>query len=355
MSNDTTIGVDLAKSVFEVAVSQEVGRVSSRRRLSRSKFLPYFQQQAPATVVMEACGSAHHWARTLEKMAHTVVLLPPSQVRPYVVRNKTDQCDARALLEAYRNESIMPVPVKSIDTQVLASLHRFREGWMHRRTALLNSIRGSLRELGVFIPEGARLVLPKLAELLEEPSSPLPVILRPALRRAIEEVKALEGSVRELEAQLEAVSAQNPQVQRLRTVPGIGLLTATALVAFVGDLGRFPSGRRLAAYLGLTPREHSSGNRRRLGGISKRGNTYVRTFLIHGARSSLRYAREKKGPQGRLQVWARSVADRRGYNIAAVALANKMARLAWAVCREEKTFSELNCAVETTEATETTA
>lgn len=341
MQNSTTIGVDLAKNVFEVAVSRKVGQVSSRRRLSRVKFLEYFQQQKPSTVVMEACGSAHHWGRSLQKMGHIVVLLPPHEVRPYVTRSKTDRCDARALLEAVRNDRLAPVPVKTLDAQALAVLHRLRSGLVDRRTALLNSLRGSLREFGIFIPVGARHVRPKIVTLVEEKDPKLPSVLHSVLQESIKEIESLEASVKKIDGQLKVLARQDPQAELLLSVPGIGPLTATAWVAFVGNPDRFRSGRHVAAYLGLTPREHSSGERRRLGRISKQGNCYLRTLLIHGARAVLRHARERKEKQGHLQTWANSIADRRGSNTAAVALANKMARLAWVVTREGRTFPEL--------------
>jgi transposase len=341
MKESTTIGVDLAKNVFEVAVSKRAGHVSSSRRLPREKFLHYFEQEKPATVVMEACGSAHHWGRALQKMGHAVVLLPPHGVRPYVTRNKTDRCDARALLEAVRNDGLAHVPVKTLDAQALAALHRLRSGLLERRTALLNSLRGTLREFGIFIPVGARHVRPRIEELLAKESPQLPKILYSVLQRSVDEIKSLEASLKASDEQLKALARQDPQAEHLLTVPGIGPLTATAWVAFVGDPHRFRTGRHVAAYLGLTPRERSSGERRRLGRISKQGNRYLRTLFIHGARAVLRHARARKEKQGRLQTWASSVADRRGSNTAAVALANKMARLAWVVTREGKTFTEL--------------
>jgi transposase len=346
MKEDTTIGVDLAKNVFEVAVSRKVGRVSSRRRLSRVKFLEHFQQQAPSTVVMEACGSAHHWARRLREMGHRVVLLPPHQVRPFVTRNKTDRCDARALLKAYRQDDIHAVPVKTVDMQGLAALHRLRSGWLDRRRALLNSLRGTLREFGIFIPIGARHVRPKVSELVMGRDPQIPSMLYPAFERALVELESLETSMKGVEKQLLAFARLDPRAQRLRTIPGIGPLTATAWVAFVGDSHRFQSGRHAASYLGLTPREHSSGERRTLGRISKQGNRYLRTLLVHGARSVLRYACSQTEKSGPLQAWARAVAERRGKNTAAVALANKIARLAWAVTREEKSYLELRCSTE---------
>jgi transposase len=293
--HSTTIAVDLAKSVFEVAVSQRPGKVAERHRLSRGQFSRFLSERAPARLVMEACGTAHYWGREAVARGHEVVLLPPHAVRPYVLRNKTDGADAKGLLEALRNEAIRPVPVKRVDQQVLAGLHRLRSGWMATRTARLNTLRGLLRELGFTIPLGARQVLPQVWSLVSDAESGLPEALRPVLASAAREIAELEARAREVERQLEGLARGSAVVTRLRTIPGVGLLTATALVAFVGDVARFPSGRHLASYLGLTPRESSSGLQRHLGRISKRGDPYLRMLLIHGPLGALpREAREGK-------------------------------------------------------------
>ncbi len=334
----TTIAVDLAKSVFEVAVSQRPGRVAERHRLSRGQFSRFLADQAPATVVMEACGTAHFWGREAGARGHRVVLLPPHAVRPYVLRNKTDGADAKGLLEAVRNEGIRAVPVKSVDQHVLASLHRMRSAWMATRTARLNTLRGLLRELGVAIPVGARQVVPQMWALVSDADSGIPDALRPVLAEAAREIGELEARIREVERSLGAMACASDVVVRLRTIPGVGLLTATALAAFVGDVQRFPSGRHFASYLGLTPRESSSGLRRRLGAISKRGDPYLRMLLIHGARSVLLHAKKATGERDRLRTWALDREHARGHNKAAVALANKLARIVWAVWRRERDF-----------------
>jgi transposase len=331
----TTIAVDLAKSVFEVAVSQRPGSVTERRRLSRTQFARFLSQREQATLVMEACGTALFWAREAAARGHRVVLLPPHAVRPYVLRNKTDGADAKALLEAVRNETIQPVPVKSVDQHVLGSLHRLRSAWMATRTARLNTLRGLLRELGFAIPVGARQVVPHVWRLVSDVDSGLPEALRPVLGDAAREIGELDARIRQVEHQLESLAIASPLVVRLRTIPGVGLLTATALAAFVGDVQRFPSGRHFASYLGLTPRESSSGLQRRLGRISKRGDPYLRMLLIHGARSVLLHAKKTTTVRDRLRTWALDRERVRGHNKAAVALANKLARIAWAVWRNE--------------------
>ena len=333
----TTISIDVAKNVFEIAVSPRPGKVSETHRVRRQKLLEFFARREPSTVVLEACTSAHHWARQLRDLGHRPVLLPPAYVRPYVRRDKTDSADARAILEAFRNEAIQPVPVKTVPQQTLTALHRLRSQWLSDRNARLNTVRGLLREFGVFIPVGARHVVPAVWELIEDAESPLPDALRSPLAEACLEIRELEERVQACETQLKALAGQMPEVRRLETIPGIGLLTATALVAFVGDARRFKTARHFASYLGLTPRERSSGDVRRLGRISKQGNPYLRMLLVHGARAFLWAARRPDQPD-RLQAWALEKQKARGHNKAAVAVANKLARIAWAVWSTESRY-----------------
>ena len=329
MGNDIVIAVDVAKSVFEVAVSDRPGHVCKRHRPDRKELLAIFLAYPGATVVMEACGSAHYWGRELQERGHRVVLLPPHHVRPYVRGNKTDRTDAKGILEAYRNAAIQPVPVKSVSQQSLTALHRFRSGWMKERTARLNAVRGLLRELGLFIPVGAENVIPAVWAQIEDADSGIPSALRSVFAEACQEIRDIEARIEKVNHELEVLAEQTPAVVWLLTIPGIGLITATALVAFIGDIRRFPSGRHLASYLGLTPREFSSGLKRRLGRISKRGDGYLRTLLIHGARSVLIHARKQQ--PDRLRSWANDLAKTRVHNKAAVAVANKLARIVWAV------------------------
>lgn len=333
--NTTRIGIDLAKSVFEVAVSRTPGRVDVRQRLARGRMHTFFAQHESAEIVMEACGSAHHWGRELEAMGHRVSLLHPGDVARYRDGNKTDRADAKALLEAARNEDIDRVPVKSVDQQALGALHRLREGYLRTRTARINALRGHLREFGVVISVGAKQVLPEARAALDR--DVVPVYLRDALEEMLLEIETLKGKAEALRAELERLADRMPEAQWLMSVPGIGVLTATAFIAFVGDVRRFRSGRDFAAYLGLTPREHSSGFSRRLGSITKRGNTYVRMMLIHGARSALRAGKIAKEPDN-LRTWALAIERRSGHNVAAVALANKLARVCWRVWRDQRSF-----------------
>jgi len=336
MQNDTRISVDVAKAVLEVAISDRPGHVVRRERLPRGLFLPFMAQQPGAVVVMEACGSAHYWGRKLQALGHRVVLLPPHHVRPYVRGNKTDRADAKGLLEASCNEEIRPVPVKSVGQQVVIALHRLRSGWMRERTARLNALRGLLRELGMFIPVGAREVVPAVWAFIEDADSELPEPLRAVFAEACREIRDIEARIKQVERQLESMAEQISGVEHLRTIPGIGLLTATALASFLGDIRRFPSGRHLASYLGLTPREYSSGLRRNLGRISKRGDGYLRTLLIHGARSILVHSRRQQ--PDRLRQWMNDLSTTRVHNKVAVAVANKLARLVWAVWSRNRPF-----------------
>ena len=339
----TTIAVDVAKEVLEVAVSAQPGRIGAQKRLSRAGFLKFCSHQPPATFLLEACGSSHYWGRRLQSLGHRVVLLPPHATRPYVFRNKTDRTDTRGLLEAFRNEDIHPVPVKSVSQQALTALHRLRSTWLATRTARLNTVRGLLREFGCLIPLGAQRVLPTTSALLADPDSGLPDALRPVLAETCNEIRDLEERLRVVEAQLRALADQIPAVARLRSIPGVGLITATALVAFVGDIQRFPSARHFASYLGLTPRERSSGLIRRLGAISKRGDVYLRMLLIHGARALL-WAATKRRTLDHLRAWALQLQTLRGHNKAAVALANKLARIVWAVWKHDVDFREVAAA-----------
>jgi transposase len=259
-----------------------------------------------------------------------VVLLPPSCVRPYVVRNKTDRSDVKGMLEAYRNSAIRAVPVKTESQQQLTGLHRMRTAWMGTRTARINAMRGILREFGLTIPVGARHVVVGVGRFIEDAEVEIPDGIREMLKEICSEVVQLEARIESVEKQLKALSAQTTPIEQMLSIPGVGLLTATAMTGFVGDMSRFGSGRHFASSLGLTPREHSSGLKRRLGRISKQGDGYLRTLLIHGARSVL-WAAKSKGAEDRLRAWALQVQQRRGHNKAAVAVANKLARMIWAV------------------------
>lgn len=290
--NATTVAVDLAKSVFQLALADANWKIVERARLTRSQFERFFVNREVALVVMEACGSAHHWARWLSAQGISVRLLPAQYVRAYVKRNKTDAADAAALLEAARNSDIASVKVKSVEQQALQGLHRVRSLWMGTRTARINALRGLCREFGVAIAQSARTGLEQIARLLAEPHAPVPLLIRPTLRLLVEEIHLLEARIAQLEKELAELARQSPACKRLLSIPGIGLLTATAMIAATsGSVAHFKSARHFASWFGLTPKEHSSGATRHLGRISKRGDRYLRMLLTHGARSVLRAAK----------------------------------------------------------------
>lgn len=336
----TTVAVDLAKDVFEVAVANRAARIVDRRRLTRRQFETFLDGLAAGTtVVMEACGTAHYWGRRGQARGRHVRLLPVQYVRPYVRRNKTDRTDVEGMLEAHRCAGIQAVPVKTVDQQALQALHRARTQWQAARTARINVLRGLLREQGHPMPTGARTVLARVIAVLDTAGDTLPGLLQTLIRTLVDEVRDLEGRVATLDRQLAGVARTHPDAQRLQQVPGIGVVTATAFVGAVSHIHAFRRGRDFASWLGLTPRESTTGMRRYLGRISKRGDGYLRCLLTHGARAVLlaaqRTARDRPHRLTRLQQWAVALAARRGHNKTAIALANKLARFVWAVwCRE---------------------
>jgi transposase len=339
--NATIVAVDLAKNIFELAVAGSDWRIMQRQRLARSKFLSFFVHLAPCEVVMEACGSAHYWARRICALGHTVRLLPAHYVKAYVRRNKTDKADAGALIEAARCAEIREVPVKSVEAQQIQSLHRLRSQWMSTRQRCVNTLRGILREFGFAIPLGVNVAKTQIGLALGDTDTEIPAALRTTLAEMFQEIAILEEKILTVERQLNALTRTDVRVQQLREIPGIGALTSTALRAIVGDIHRFPSGRHFASWLGLTPNERSSAEKRRLGKISKQGDVYLRTLLVHGARSALLAAHRalRAGrPLDRLRWWALECERQRGHNKATVALANRIARIVWATWKYERPF-----------------
>lgn len=333
------ISVDLAKDVFEVAVANNRYRILERHRLTRKEFSTFLTTQPPALVIVESCGTAHFWSRQAEAAGHHADIVPAHYVKPYRRRNKTDRADAEALLEAHRCEGIKPVPVRSVEQQQIQQLHRIREQWKRTRTQRINGLRGFLRELGFAIPEGAMVAQRRAREILDDEA--IPAALKIVFSRLLEEIATLESDITSVERQLKALTKANVNVQRLQSVSGVGLLTSTAMVASAGSPHHFPDGRHFASWLGLTPREYSSGNKRRLGGISKQGDCYLRMLLTHGARSVLARAKQLQragNHLSRLQQWACQLERRVGHNKATCALANKLARVCWAVWKYERDF-----------------
>jgi transposase len=339
------VGVDLAKTVFQLAIADENWRVVGRERLTRMQFERWFGNRAVGLVVMEACGSAHYWARWLGGLGIEVRLLPAPYVRAYVKRNKTDVADACALLEAARCAEIVPVRVKSVEQQAVQALHRTRSLWMATRTSRINALRGFCREFGINIAQGARVGLEQIARVLAEPRSAIPDLIRGTMRLLVEEIRLLEARIGELERALTQTARQSPACLTLLTVPGVGLLTATAMVAATsGSVNHFGDARHFSSWFGLTPKEFSSGSARRLGRISKRGDRYLRMLLTHGARSVLRAA-SAATRAGRsvdaLRAWALAVQARTNHNKATCALANKLARIGYACLRDATPYGEV--------------
>lgn len=322
----TTIGIDLAKNVFQLHGVDERGHVVLRKRLRREQVAEFFAQQEPCLIGMEACAGAHFWARKLGSFGHTVRLMAPQFVKPYVKSNKNDAADAEAICEAVRRPNMRFVPVKTLEQQAVLALHRARQGLVKGRTAQANQIRGELAEFGLVLPQGTAQIRNRLPALMEV-TVELPSAVRELVQRLLEHFKALDERIAEFEAQIKAWHKSNSVSQRLAQIPGVGPITASALVASVGDPKAFKSGRQLAAWLGVVPRQASSGGKSQLLGISKRGDVYLRTLLVHGARAVLCAAERKPNPD----PWLARLLQRRHRNVVTVALANKIARIAWAL------------------------
>ena len=332
----TTSGIDLAKNVFQVHGADGRGKSVLKKALKRAQMLPFFANLTPCLIGMEACGSAHYWARKLEALGHTVKLMAPQFVKPYVKTNKNDAADAEAICEAVTRPTMRFVPIKNGEQQAVLALHRARQGFVKARTAQANQIRGLLAEYGIVIPQGISHIARQLPEILEDGENGLPGAFRQLIDRLGEHLKALDRQVDELEAQIQVWHRANPASLKLAKIPGVGPLTASAMVATVGDATNFSNGRQLTAWIGMVPRQHSSGGKQTLLGISKRGDSYLRTLLIHGARAVIRLAKNKPGYGG---SWLAGILQRRHKNVAAVALASKNARIAWALLAKDREYA----------------
>jgi transposase len=325
--NVVQIGIDLAKNSFQIHGVGRNDKVVLRKKLTRAQMLPFFANLPVCDIGMEACGSAHYWARELSKMGHQVRLMAPQFVKPYVKTNKNDAADAEAICEALGRPGMRFVPVKTANQQAAISVHRVREGFVAERTAVANRIRGLLSEFGIAIPQGIRYIRSNAHELIEDGERDLPSAFRWLIKRQLDHLAHLDLQIRELEQAILREHRESEACQRLAAIPCIGPITATALVATVGNASDFKNGRQLAAWLGLVPRQHSTGGKPTLLGISKRGDGYLRRLLVHGARAVVRFAETK----AMADPWLRNLVGRRHSNVAAVALANKNARVVWAL------------------------
>ncbi len=329
------IGIDLAKNVFHLHGVDGSGREVFRKRVYRDELLESLRGVTPCRVVMEACGGANYWARSIESLGHKPQLIAPQYVKPFVQRNKTDWKDAEAICTAARQPHMRLVPRKSIEQQDVQNLHRVRQRLVTARTALVNEMRGLLHEYGIIIPRGRRVFTKVIPELLVAQGDALSSLTRETFYELLDEYRSLELRIDALERKMKVLCAAHPICRRLMAIPGVGYITASAIVSAVGDIGVFKNGREFAAWLGLTPREHSTGGKQRLHGISKRGDVYIRTLLIHGARIALRYAHRHNDRQSR---WALDLMQRKGTNRTVVAMANKNARVIWALIAKDDEY-----------------
>ncbi|MCW4010557.1 MAG: IS110 family transposase [Candidatus Bathyarchaeota archaeon] len=332
MKDITTIGIDLAKNVFQLHGVNATGKVVLKKRLTRRNVLPFLANVKPCLIGIEACCGSHYWARKLEQLGHEVRQMPPQYVKPYVKTNKNDANDAEAVCEAVSRPNMRFVPTKNEEQLNLQALHRIRERMVRNRTSLCNQIRGLLLESGISVPQGISKIRSALPVVFENLSNQLTLIERDFLSDLYTELVDLDGKINKYEKQLEALAKQSTECRKLQSMPGIGILTATALVSAIGDARAFKNGRQLAAWLGLTPRQHSSGGKDRLMGISKRGNCYLRKLLVHGARSVVYRYRNKDDSRSK---WLAEIEERRGTMKATVAQANKTARIVWAVLAKD--------------------
>jgi transposase len=333
--NATTIGIDIAKSVFQVHGVDAAGQVTVTKKLRRAEVMRFFEVIPPCLVGMEACATAHFWAREISALGHQVRLMPPNYVKAYLRRQKNDAADAEAICEAVTRPTMRFVPIKSAERQGVLVLHRTRELLVRQRTMLINAIRGHCAEFGIIAPQGARRASELVEQIRQAQAAELPELARSALLRLADQLDALAAEIHGLERRLLAWHRQDQASQRLATIPGIGIITATALAAAVTDAGLFRSGREFAAFLGLVPRQNSSGGKDRLGRISKMGDGYLRKLLVVGATSVIRRARTSTSASA---SWINSLLERRPARVVTVAMANKNARIAWAVLKRGEVY-----------------
>ena len=335
MKKTTTLGIDLAKSVFQLHGIDSAGQVVLRREVRRAQLMKTIAQLEPCLIGIEACGSTHYWARRFGEYGHQVKIMSPQFVKPYRKSDKNDRNDAEAICEAVTRPSMRFVMVKSVEQQDMLTLHRVREGFMKERVALINRIRGALAEYGIVIAKNVSNLRRELPGILEDAGNELTVLARQIFNELYNDLSAREERIAQVERSIRILGSQHEVVRRLETVPGIGYLSATALFGAVGDAKQYKNGRQLAAWMGLVPRQFSSGGKQRLFGITKRGDKYLRKLLVHGARSITTRAEHKPQPQDH---WLNELRVRRGKFRSYVAQANKTARIAWAIMAKGEVY-----------------
>lgn len=335
MEKLTLLGIDIAKNVFQLHGVDEKGNAVLKKRLSRTKLLEFITNLSPCTIVMEACGGANYWCRKFKAMGHQAKLISPQFVKPFVKTNKNDQNDSEAICEAASRPSMRYVSPKNVEQEDIQAVHRVRSRLIQERTALINQIRGLLTEYGIVIPQGINKVRKALPEILEDAENELSHSGRRIFSDLYEEIDEKDKKIKAYTLKLEEIFKTNKSCQTIEKIEGVGVIVATAIVAAIGDPDVFKNGRHFSAFLGLVPSQHSSGNKQRLGKISRRGDTYIRTLLIHGARSVVKRIGSKEDHRS---CWIRALLERRGANRTAVAIANKNARIIWAVLAKKEAY-----------------
>lgn len=335
MNNINLLAIDIAKINFQLHGVDVNGKIMLQKKLTRIKLVEFIAKLPVCTIAMEACSGANFWARKFSKFGHTVKIISPQFVKPFVKTNKNDRNDSEAICEAASRPSMRFVSHKNIEQQDLQSLHRIRSLLIQERTAMGNQLRGLLMEYGLTIPQGIHKIIKTIPIILEDNETELSVLSKKFIRDLYEQIILKIKKVKEYDDLIGAQFKQNIDCQKIAKLEGVGVLTATALIACIGNINIFKNGRHLSAFLGLVPRQHSSGNKQKLLGISKRGNVYVRTLLIQGAKSAVRAAVNKEDYKSK---WINALKERKGQNVAAVALANKTARTIWAILKNNKNY-----------------
>lgn len=335
MGDIAIIGIDLAKSVIQLHGSDKSGRCIYRKKLRRHQVLPFLAKSPQCLIGMEACSGSHYWAREIQKLGHNVKLIPPQFVKPYVKTNKTDAADAEAICEAVTRPNMRFVPIKSPDQQGILLVHRERDGLIKERTAVINRIRAVFSEFGIAIPVGPKKLKEWMLKSYGDHEAELSQVMTRLIERMTERLSLIEAEIAILDKEIDNQNKADTRCKRLLEIPGVGRLAASAIVASVGNAKEFKSGRQFSAWLGLVPRQHSSGGKQNLQGISKRGDAYIRKMLIHGARAVVRHMNKNNAPV----EWIEKLSMRRHNNVVIVAVANKLARIVWALLSKEQRYA----------------